>query len=127
MTRHTPINEMLINDTKNTVIASRVFLAKSYLQRLRGLMGLKVDAFPHGTALIITPCTQVHTFFMRFSIDVLFLDKNNRVLAAISNLVSNRISPCISKTKVVVELPPGTVFRTGTMERDLLRMIERED
>jgi hypothetical protein len=57
---------------------------------------------------------------MRFPIDVLFLDKNNRVLKAIANLAPFRFSPLSSKSRLVIELPSGTIHSTSTSQGDQL-------
>lgn len=83
-------------------------------------------AFPAGTALLLLPCKQVHTFFMRFPIDVLFIDDQFRVLKTVEYLYPYRISPLVGQARAVIELPPGTITATGTTRNDRLNLVNRE-
>ena len=108
------------NKSKNTILAKEVIVADTLFKRIKGLLGKKT--FQQGQALIIEPCNSIHTFFMRFSIDVLFVDKENKVIAAISALASFRLSPIYFKAALVVELPTGTIQATSTQINDLLTL-----
>jgi uncharacterized membrane protein (UPF0127 family) len=88
------------------------------LARLRGL--LRRAALPEGEALAIEPCTSIHTFFMRFAIDVAFLSREGRVVRAISDLNPWRATRIHASAALAVELPAGTLRRTGTIEGDAL-------
>jgi hypothetical protein len=79
---------------------------------MKGLLGKK--ELPKGEALWIKPCFSVHTFFMRFAIDVIFLNKTNQVIAAVSNLTPNRMTRLYPRSFSVLELPPGTIVATNT-------------
>lgn len=94
--------------TKNSIVlGSDIYLAENLLTRLKGLIG-KQHLSP-GQGLLIRPCKGIHTFFMRFPIDVVFLDKKNIVIACIRKLPPNRISAIYRKAHSVLELPPGTL------------------
>lgn len=67
-----------INESKGTVLAQDVRFARGVWSRFRGLMGRK--SLPEGQGLLLEPCSSIHCMFMRFPIDVLFLDRDNRVL-----------------------------------------------
>jgi uncharacterized membrane protein (UPF0127 family) len=86
--------------------------------RLRGLLGR--DGLPEGAALVIEPCTSIHTFFMRFSIDAAFVNKAGRVVRAIAEIKPWRATRIYPSAALVVELPAGTLARTGTLEGDEL-------
>ena len=90
-----------------TVLAQQVEPAYTFLARLKGLMGRKCLA-PH-TALLLEPCPQIHTCFMRFKIDVVFLNAHNRVVAAVENIVPWRMSKFYSSARRTLELPGGTL------------------
>ncbi|MBF7082494.1 DUF192 domain-containing protein [Desulfallas sp. Bu1-1] len=117
---------VLINESRRTVIAHNVYRAETFLKRLRGLLGRDRRAFPAGAALLILPCKQVHTFFMRFPIDVLFIDDQYRVLKTIEFLHPYRVSPFVKQARAVIELPPGTIAATGTLLNDRLNLVNRE-
>jgi uncharacterized membrane protein (UPF0127 family) len=108
----------LVNRTRGATLAERVERALSVLQRLRGLLGR--SALPEGEALVIEPCTSIHTLFMRFSIDAAFLSRDGSVLRAIGEMKPWRATRVYPSAAMVVELPAGTLARTGTREGDLL-------
>jgi uncharacterized membrane protein (UPF0127 family) len=67
-----------------------------------------------GEALIIQPCNGVVCFFMRFAIDVLFVDGEGRVVHLIPGMKPWRASSIVRASQYVVELPEGTIEDTGT-------------
>lgn len=103
----------LVNQ-RGQVIASEVHAAFDSKSRRKGLLGR--DSFEDGHAIVIAPCNAVHTFFMRFPIDVVHLDRGGRVVRVKVGLKPWRIDTCL-RGFAVVELPPGTVnlrdVRTG--------------
>ncbi len=110
----------LINQTKNTILAEDVLIANNPLLRIKGLLGKK--AFSAGQAIILEPCNSIHTFFMRFPIDVLFLDKNYKVIKALGNFCPNRISFIYWNSVRVIELPAGRLSLTDTQVQDQLQL-----
>ena len=78
---------------------------------------------PDGAGLVIDPCTSIHMFFMRFSIDVLYVDREDRVVRIQKGLKPWRVGPLHTKgARYVIELPEGTVTRTGTQLGDHIRI-----
>ena len=112
----------IINRTKNTLLADRAEVANTHFKRLKGLLGK--EALKEGEGLIIKPCSSIHTFFMRFSIDAIFLDKNNSVVAIAESLPPSRFFGSLLKGKLVIELPLGTIARTNTIIGDELELRE---
>jgi uncharacterized membrane protein (UPF0127 family) len=104
------------------VLANRVERATTVLLRLRGLLGR--DRLAEGSALVIEPCTSIHTFFMRFAIDVVFLDRGGRVIRAIGSLRPWRMTRIYPSAAQVVELPAGTLARAGVREGDALSFFD---
>lgn len=96
-----------IHAKTGTVLAQHVELADTFFARLKGLMGRKCLA-AH-TALLLEPCPQIHTCFMRFKIDVVFLDAHNRVVAAVENMAPWRMSKFYPSARRTLELPGGTL------------------
>lgn len=86
-----------------TVIVSQLKLANNFLTRLKGLIGAAPLSAQQG--ILISPCQQVHTHFMGFSIDVVFLDKQLKVLHIIHNMPPWRFSKFIKSAYYVLELP----------------------
>lgn len=108
----------IINKTNNSVVSEEVIFANTPLKRMKGLLGRK--ELKKGQALVIRPCNSIHTFFMRFSIDVLFVDKENRVIKIISCLKPFRLSPVYFNSAFTVELPVGTIQSASIKEGDTL-------
>jgi uncharacterized membrane protein (UPF0127 family) len=71
----------------------------------------------------IVPCEAVHTFFMQFPIDLVYIDRKHRVKKVRSSVPPWRISACLSAHSVV-ELPAGTVLATQTERGDTLEIAE---
>lgn len=110
---------MLVNGTRNKVLAERVAVARAFGQRLRGLLFRR--ELPAGEGLIIEPCKSVHTFFMLFPIDVVFYDDKGQVISVFPSLPPFRFTPVIKSARGVVELPAGTVSDTETQVGDVIR------
>lgn len=98
-----------MNLETNEIILHQLDQANHFLSRLRGLMW-KRD-LPENTGLMIQPCNSVHCFFMKFPIDVVFVDKDHRVVHIISNMKPGSISPIVKKAKYVIESSAYTVSR----------------
>ncbi len=110
----------VINVTRNALLAERADLAASFLARARGLLGRSDLAL--GEGLVIRPCNAVHTVGMAFSIDVVHLDANSRVLRVVANLRPWRLGPLLRGLRVVIELPAGTTLATGTRQGDAIQL-----
>ncbi len=93
-------------------------VAWGFWSRFRGWMGKK--PLPQGTALLICPCSSIHTFFMREPIDVAFLDRSGRVLSVIEGLRPWRVSPWIRKAVAVLEMPAFGARISGIKEGEKL-------
>lgn len=105
------------NQTRNTLLAEVVEVADTSAKRRRGL--LKQDCLQPGQGLWIVPCEAVHSFGMKFAIDVLYLDRKRRVRKARKNLAPWRISACLLAHSVL-ELPEGMIASSGTRKGDQL-------
>lgn len=97
----------LINKSNNTIISENVMVANTYFKRLKGLMFTK--KLPDENALHIIPCNEIHTFNMKYSIDVLYLDKNDNILYIDEDMKPGRIGKRIKNAVSVLELPSGKV------------------
>jgi uncharacterized protein len=97
----------ILDKNKNTVLAENAVIAATFFTRMRGLLGRK--GLEAGQAMVIKSCTSVHTFFMQFTIDVVFVDKNNRVVKTISNLRPWRFTPFYPAASYCIEFPAGTI------------------
>ncbi len=101
----------LIEVESGRCIAERAELAASWWSRLRGLIGRK--EFCADQALVLRPCSAIHTIGMRFPIDVLFLDHRGTVQRVVENVRPQRIGPICRRSQIVIELPAGTARKFG--------------
>lgn len=89
------------------MIAKNAVIAESAKLRLIGLMGReRMDEFD---GMLLNPCNSIHTFFMRFAIDVVFLNKNFEVIRVIENLPPWRATRPYFRASQVLELAAGTL------------------
>ena len=105
------------NKDRNTVLAERASIAGTSAERRTGL--LKHTSLEPGEGLWISPCESVHSFGMKFTIDVVYLDKKKRVKKVRKAMVPRRISACLTAHSVL-ELPEGTIEATRTEPGDQL-------
>ena len=93
-------------------LSNNIDLADDLFNRMKGLLG-KCE-MGKGDSLWIKHCMSIHTFFMRFSIDVIFMNKKNQVVAVRKNLKPYRVTCLYPKATSVLELPAGTIEATST-------------
>jgi len=111
------------NQTRDTVLGRSVDIADSSEKRRVGL--LKHERLSPGEGLWIIPCESVHTFFMKFPIDLVYLDKKRKVRKVRHRVPPWRLSMCLTAHSIL-ELPAGTAEQTGTLKGDVLT-IEKLD
>src|ERR1700735_5163921 len=110
------------NKTRETFVATEATVADSYLRRLVGLLG-KTRRWAHlGSGLWIIPSRGVHTIGMLFPIDLIFLGKDKEVVHVEEHVRPFRISNVSLKASSVLELPPHTIYRSGTKIGDQLEI-----
>jgi uncharacterized protein len=105
------------NQTRGTVVAQAADMADTSEKRRTGL--LKHSGLEPGEGLWIVPCESVHTFFMKFPIDLVYLDKALKVKKVRSAVPAWRLSACLSAHSIL-ELPAGTIEQTKTAVGDTL-------
>lgn len=115
--RRPDIRLTISNRTRQTILAHCVEVADHGTKRGKGLLGRNGLSPEEG--LWIFPCEAVHTFGMRFSIDLVYIDRNMRVKKVRSNVHPWRLSACLSAHSVI-ELATGTINRTQTGPGDRL-------
>lgn len=118
------LNFRVINLTRGVLVGDHIGRADSSAERRTGL--LKHTGLEQGQGLWIVPCEAVHTFFMKFAIDVVYLDRKLRVKKTVSALVPWRFSGHLPAHSVL-ELPAGTIRETGTCTGDELTFTATED
>jgi hypothetical protein len=98
-------------------LLDRVESAVTVSQRFRGLMLRKI--LPEGHGLFIPGCNSVHTCFMRFPIDLVYMSADNRVVKIVSYLKPWRVSAC-GRARSVLEMPAGWAKQEDLKEGDVL-------
>ena len=111
---------VLVNARNDVTIASDVNLALTRAERRKGLLGR--DSLDPSAALVISPCSSIHTMFMRFPIDVIFVTRDGRVV---------KVCPHVTPWRLVagwgayatVELPIGAIDRSAVKAGDRLELV----
>jgi uncharacterized membrane protein (UPF0127 family) len=117
--RH-PGEHELRNERNGVVVATRVLTAFDSASRNTGL--LRHESLPEGSGLIIAPSNAIHTFFMRFSIDVAFASKDGRIVKLRAAVPPWRMAGAL-RAYAVIELPAGTLEKTETRLGDRLIVV----
>ncbi|MGI6605180.1 MAG: DUF192 domain-containing protein [bacterium] len=110
--------------TRSTLLAGRIKIADDFTTRLVGL--ITTPSFQVGQGLLLEPCTAVHTWFMRYPIDVIYLSASNRVLRVVQALPPFCWGPLVSGASKVLEVPAGVCRATGTQVGDVLEFVDEE-
>ncbi|MGB0065859.1 MAG: DUF192 domain-containing protein [Terracidiphilus sp.] len=108
-----------LNVTRGTILAVQLEKAHTAAARNKGLLGR--ESLQPGEGLWIAPCESVHTFFMRFPIDLVYLDRKLRVKKVRHSVGAWRMSACLTAHSVL-ELPAGTAAATRTQRGDQIEI-----
>src|SRR3954467_8326862 len=108
------------NVTRGTTLGDEITVADTPATRKTGL--LKHKSLDRGQGLWIRPCESIHTFFMKFAIDVVYIDRKMRVKKVVSAIPAWRMSACLTAHSVI-ELPVGVIQESGTAKGDELAAI----
>lgn len=110
------ITKRFTNITRATAVAESTRVADNFFTRFRGL--LWSPPLKPGEGLWIKPCNQIHMFGMAYAIDVVFLDKELRVVATVHEIGPGRMSKMYGKAHSVLELPAGVIEASQTAVGD---------
>ncbi|HCX65195.1 MAG TPA: DUF192 domain-containing protein [Eubacteriaceae bacterium] len=113
---------MVLKNEKGVNILEELICADTFAKRFFGWMGKRKPA--KKTGLLLEPCKSIHSFWMRFSLDVIFLDENNSVVEIISPLKPWKISPIVKDARKVIEAPQGTLIGQLTVGQRV-QMLEK--
>lgn len=108
-----------IASTDGPIVCERCVLADSALRRMRGLLGRK--SIDSGEGILLRPAPAIHTWFMRFDIDAVFLDRDLNVLGVRRELPPWRMARQ-GGARAVLELPAGEAARRGVRPGDRLEV-----
>ena len=114
----------VVNVSRGTIVADRVQVADTWAGRLRGLLGR--PALAPGQGLLLTPCRAVHTFGMRYPIDVVYAARDGRVVLVRYRMGPGRLGPWVRTAAWVLELAAGTVGARGVAAGDRLALLPTE-
>jgi uncharacterized membrane protein (UPF0127 family) len=106
------------NQTRGHSLITHGELAKTFWARFRGLMWRA--SLGKGQGLVLKGDKSIHTFFMRFPIDVVYVDRAQRVVRVDPAMSPNRIGPIVFEAAYILELPAGTIQASGTSVGDQL-------
>jgi uncharacterized protein len=111
------------NRTREAYLATQLRIAETHWSRFRGLMCADASSFPAGRGLWLVPSRGVHTFAMRFPIDVLYLDRDKTVVHLEQNLKPWRMAPVRMNAISILELPENTLGSTHTAVGDVIEIV----
>ena len=109
----------VFNQTRNVPLIIQAHVADNFWLRLRGLLG--ASPLQKGEGLILAGEKSIHTHFMKFPIDVVYVDKNYKVIRADANMAPYRLGPFVAQSAYVLEMPTGTIANTATETGDQLK------
>ena len=90
-------------------LLSKLIIADSFLSRFKGLMFKK--NLPYLEGLLLTPCNGVHTFFMRFNLDILYLNKDNKIIKIFLDVPPGKMLPMMKECFSVLETKAGNLSK----------------
>jgi len=116
-----------LNHTRSTILCARLEDAGGVAGQSRGLLGR--DQLAPGDGMLFVrarfgPFMWMHMFFMRFPIDIVFLDRDSRVVRINQRLRPWRVSSVVFAARSALELAAGEVARSGTKVGDLITIEE---
>jgi uncharacterized membrane protein (UPF0127 family) len=116
-----------LNPTRGTILCERLEVAASMAAKSRGLLGR--DSLAPGAGMLfenggVLPLMWMHMFFMRFAVDIVFLNHDNRVLRINHSLHPWRVSSVVFGARRALELEAGAALRSGTAKGDQLELAE---
>lgn len=110
----------ITNVTRGSTLATQARRADSFTARARGLM--LAPPLPEGGGLVIEPCNSIHMFFMRYPLDIVFLDKQCAVTFMYRGIKPWRLGRMVRGARLAIELPEGTIERSSTQVGDRIEM-----
>lgn len=110
----------LINQTRQQPLIENLEIPRGWFGRMRGLLGR--NELPTGHGLLLEPCRWVMSFGMRFTIDLIFINRAWQVVALQPRLQPNRLSPIVWNAYRTIELPAGSLQQLPVAVGEQLRL-----
>ncbi|GFP32220.1 uncharacterized protein HKBW3S42_00525 [Candidatus Hakubella thermalkaliphila] len=131
------------NSTRQLILCQNVCVADTFVKRLLGATKeiahaprrttspenwviFKGDFGNSYDGILIRPCRSIHTFFLKYPLDVIFLDQNKHICRIYSHLKPFRITPLIPSAQMVLELMGGTLLPSMAQKGDIVIFLDRE-
>jgi uncharacterized membrane protein (UPF0127 family) len=108
----------VVNESRRKVLGGRIRLAHSLIERMRGFLFRRAPEV--GEGLFLAPCKGVHTYWLRFPLDVILIDDSGNVVAAHAGLLPGTRTPIYRAARFALELPTGSIQATETAVGDRL-------
>lgn len=112
------------NSTRNRSLGASVRAASGAAARMRGL--LLTESLPEGEGLWIRPCRGIHSIGMKYAFDAVFIDRAMTVVGVYNRFRPNRISRIFPSADGVLELPAGTIEKSGTRIGDRIEFRDKK-
>ena len=109
----------MLRNENDAVVCANCTVARDPLTRMRGLLGRR--GLAQGEGILLQPAGSIHTFFMRFAIDVVFVSRDGRVLKTFSTLVPWRMAFSFGAF-AVIELPAGALSQSEPRRGDVMHV-----
>jgi uncharacterized membrane protein (UPF0127 family) len=116
---------IVTNSDRGTILGEAIEVAATAAQKVKGLLGR--DCLADGQGLLFKAAASLHTFFMQFPIDILYMDKNGKVLKSARGVRPFKLVMAPFRAYYALELPVGAIQRSGTRVGDHLSFDEDED
>ena len=113
------------NRDRETVLGEAIEVAASAVQRVMGLLGR--ECLQDGQGLLFKNCSSLHTFFMQFPIDILYMDKRGKVLKAAPEVRPFKLVAAPFRGHYALELPAGAIRDSATKVGDHLDFVVEDD
>lgn len=97
-------------------------MADNFFSRMKGLLGTR--ELPEGEGLLLKPCNSIHMFGMKYAIDAIFLSRDLEVVGLVESIQPGKISGYFKRAYMCLELPAGTIAKTGSQIGDRLDSLE---
>jgi uncharacterized membrane protein (UPF0127 family) len=108
----------IINSKNNEILGDKIVYANTTYKRFIGLMGKK--ELNKGEGVFLTPCNSIHMMFMKLPLDIIFLDRKNKIIHITENIKPWKISRIVFMAQSVLEIPVGTILNTDSKIGDTL-------
>jgi uncharacterized membrane protein (UPF0127 family) len=108
----------IINQTRNVPLITRGRVANTFWLKLRGLLG--ATSLEKDEGIILVGEKSIHTLFMKFPIDVAYVDRNFKIIRVDTHMAPFRLGPFVPRSAYVLEMPVGTITNTATQVGDQL-------